>query len=148
MTGPVTHATTPISKPIGPMESAAPARRCCSRRCSMGLPINGVAYAAIFIVIVLLVARFTSQLMWRWFLLDTLREVAPPRSAARTSATSSTGSRPACAEKKNLTPTSTGGPLRLCGGVGLAVPPQSRLSGISEDFHPSRPSAARPRAVS
>jgi hypothetical protein len=25
-------------------------------------------------------ARFTSQLMWRWFLLDTLREVAPPRS--------------------------------------------------------------------
>ena len=84
----------------------------------------------------------------RWFLLDTLREVAPPRSAAQTSATSSTGSRPACAEKKNLTPTSTGGPLRLSAGVGLAVPPQSRLSGISEDFHPSRPSAARPRAVS
>ena len=84
----------------------------------MGLPINGVAYAAIFIVIVLLVARFTSQLMWRWFLLDTLREVAPPRSAARTSATSSTGSRPACAEKKNLTPTSTGGPLRLSAASG------------------------------
>ena len=146
MTGPVTHADHADQQPIGPMESVAPARRCCSRRCFMGLPIK--AYAAIFIVIVLLVARFTSQLMWRWFLLDTLREVAPPRSAARTSATSSTGSRPACAEKKNLTPTSTGGPLRLSAGVGLAVPPQSRLSGISEDFHPSRPSAARPRAVS
>jgi hypothetical protein len=37
-----------------------------------------VAYAAI--VIVLLVARSTTQLMWRWFLLDTLLEVAPPRS--------------------------------------------------------------------
>jgi hypothetical protein len=48
----------------------------------MGLLINSVAYAAIVIVIVIvrLVARFTGQLMWRWFLLDTLREVAPPRS--------------------------------------------------------------------
>jgi hypothetical protein len=37
-----------------------------------------VAYTVI--VIVRLVARFTSQLMWRWFLLDTLRESRPPRS--------------------------------------------------------------------
>jgi hypothetical protein len=49
---------------------------------SIGLLINSVAYAAIVFVFVIvrLVARFTSQLMWRWFLLDTLREVAPPRS--------------------------------------------------------------------
>ena len=39
-----------------------------------------VAYTVIVIVIVRLVARFTSQLMWRWFLLDTLRESRPPRS--------------------------------------------------------------------
>jgi hypothetical protein len=41
-----------------------------------------VAYTVIVIVIVIvrLVARFTSQLMWRWFLLDTLRESRPPRS--------------------------------------------------------------------
>ena len=79
----------------------------------MGLLINGAAYAAI--VIVLLVARFTSQLMWRWFPLDTLREVAPPRSRSPEIGDILDGVKAGCAEK-NLTPTSTGGPPRLCCG--------------------------------
>jgi hypothetical protein len=34
----------------------------------VGLLINGVAYAAIFIVVALLISRFTSDIVWRSFL--------------------------------------------------------------------------------
>jgi hypothetical protein len=34
----------------------------------VGLLINGVAYAAIFIVVAVLVSRFTSEIVWRAFL--------------------------------------------------------------------------------
>jgi hypothetical protein len=34
----------------------------------VGLLINGVAYAAIFIVVALLIGRFAGQSAWRWFL--------------------------------------------------------------------------------
>lgn len=34
----------------------------------VGLLINGVAYAAIFIVVALLLSRFTSEIVWRSFL--------------------------------------------------------------------------------
>src|ERR671911_1056113 len=34
----------------------------------VGLLINGVAYAAIFIVVAVLISRFTSEIVWRSFL--------------------------------------------------------------------------------
>jgi hypothetical protein len=51
----------------------------------IGLLINGVAYAAVFILIALLVARFTSQRIWRWFLLIFLFVAAGRGGCARRS---------------------------------------------------------------
>ena len=34
----------------------------------VGLLINGVAYAAIFMVVAILISRFTSEIVWRYFL--------------------------------------------------------------------------------